>query len=74
MGMMIRRHRVTADPVEPVEQPKAESAKEMPKIEFEQVAVTEVVEESEKVPKTKTVKRTTTTKRKSTGKTATKRK
>lgn len=74
MGMMIRRHRVTADPVEPVEQPKAESAKEMPKIEFEQVAVTEVVEEPEKVPKAKTVKRTTTTKRKSTGKTATKRK
>ena len=49
MGMMIRRHRVTADPVKPVEQPKAESVEEMPKEEtIQAIAVAEVAEEEPK--------------------------
>lgn len=65
MGMMIRRHRVTDESVKPVKQTEPETIVEMPKVEYEQVAVTEVVEEPEKEPekepKTKTVRHTTKT-------------
>lgn len=59
MGMLLRRHYATADPVEPVEQTEAVSVEEMPKVEFEQAAVTEVVKE----PKAKTVRHMTTTRK-----------
>lgn len=62
MGMLLRRHYATAEPVKPVEQTKAVSVEEMPKVEYEQVAVTEIVEELKKEPKTKTVRHTTTRK------------
>ena len=61
MGMMIRRHRVTDESVKPVKQTEPETIVEMPKVEYEQAAVTEVVEEPEKEPKTKTVRHTTKT-------------
>ena len=63
MGMLLRRHYATAEPVKPVEQIEPEAEIEMPKVEFEQAAVTEVVKEPEKEPKTKTVRHTTTTRK-----------
>ena len=59
MGMLLRRHYATAEPVKPVEQIETVATEEMPKVEYEQVAITELVEEPEKEPKTKTVRHTT---------------
>lgn len=51
-----------AKSVKSVQQTEPEVTVEMPKVEYEQTVVTEVVEEPEKEPKTKTVKHTTTRK------------
>lgn len=63
MGMLLHRRFVAAaaKPVKSVQQTEPEVTVEMPKVEYEQTVVTEVVEEPEKEPKTKTVRHTTKT-------------
>lgn len=78
MGMLLRRHYATAEPVKPVEQPETVSVEEVPEEDIEQVAVTDVIadteeEKVEEKPAKKPAVRRTVTKRK-VGRTSTKRK
>lgn len=50
MGMLLRRHYADAEVEKPVEQPEAESVKEMPKEEIKQADVTEETNEVKRKP------------------------